>query len=286
MCIDDKTLKAYKSNKSAFSSRLVNGIDFDKKAFRQDRKGRCAFLNQQGFCDLIINLGEKSLCQVCADHPRFRSFFNDRTEMGLGFCCEQATFDVLTFEDKIMPLLIADDGKAESLDFNQTNVLAFRQKVLDVLQDRSISIDDRIERVLKECKASIDDSDFYSIVNRFYNLERLNKSWSRRLELVKKAPFDRTTDKDLELQAEQFLVNAIYRHLWCAEDTVMVRAITITAIISWWLIKAILGLENKGCGFDLDRLVDIVREYSAEVEYSQNNLDKLFNFAYKFIKIG
>ena len=61
-----------------------------------------------------------------------------------------------------------------------------------------------------------------------------------------------------------------------------VRARTIFCVLSWWVIKSVIAQE----GIDgLDGVIDIVRQFSAEIEYSQKNLDKLFSFAYKFIKI-
>lgn len=286
MNIDAKSLNSYKKDSSAFAKRLNDGIDFEKSVFKRNRKGQCAFLNKDGLCDIIINLGEKSLCQVCSDHPRFRSFFSDRIEMGLGFSCEQATKVILTYPNKIEPILINDSGKEKPLDFNQQNILAFRQKVFDIIQDRSHKIDDRINAVLKECRAQICEKDFIKVINRFYNLERLNKSWSKRLDGVRKISFNKTTDEGLSLYAEQFLVNSIYRHLSSAEDTLWVRARTIMVIVSWWLIKAIFDVEKGGANDHLEVLCDVVREYSAEVEYSQENAEKLYNFAYKFIKLS
>ena len=142
MNIDEKTLGDYKNNTSEFSATLKKGIDFKRSRFKANKLGRCAFLNDKNLCDIIINLGEKSLCQVCTDHPRFRSFFNDRVELGLGFCCEQATKIILSYADKIQPILTSDDGKTEQLDFNEKNVLEFRTKALNIIQDREIDIND------------------------------------------------------------------------------------------------------------------------------------------------
>ena len=101
MNIDSESLSVYKKDNSAFSETLKNGINFKKSKFKCDKTKRCAFLNEQGLCEIIINLGEKSLCQVCRDHPRFRSFFDDRIETGLGFSCEEAAKIILSFKDKI-----------------------------------------------------------------------------------------------------------------------------------------------------------------------------------------
>ena len=90
--IDEETLLKYKNRKGKFSRTLRNGINFndDYTYFKLDGKGRCAFLNENNLCDIILNLGEDSLCQICNDHPRFRNYFSDRIEMGLGLCCEEA----------------------------------------------------------------------------------------------------------------------------------------------------------------------------------------------------
>ena len=284
MCIDEQSLVAYKNDTSAFYKVLKKGINFRKSSFKADRKGRCAFLNDKGLCEIIINLGEQSLCQVCRDHPRFKSFFNDRVETGLGFCCEAAAKMILSFEDQITLISIKNDGNQQENDFNQKNILAFREKALSILQNRNAPIDDRIDNLLNECKAGFLEKDFAKVIKRFLNLERLNKTWTKRLKRISKN-FTKTTDANLSLYAEQFLVNSVYRHLSDAEDTMSVRARTIAQVFSWWIIKSIIESEKDEKQELLSLTADVVREFSAEVEYSQNNLDKLFDFAYKFIKL-
>ena len=282
MNIDEQSLCAYKSEKSEFAKVLEKGIDFKKSQFKADKNGRCAFLNDKNLCEIIINLGEQSLCQVCRDHPRFRTFFDDRVETGLGFSCEQACKIILTFNDKIAPVLISDDGKENTLDFNQKNVLEFREKVLDIVQDKSEDINQRIEKVLQLCKANVSDKDFIKVIKTFLKLEKLDKSWAQRLKALKKSTFERQTSNALSHYAEQFLSNSLYRHLYDAEDTMWVRTRTIACVLSWWLIKGMIAQEGIE---SLDGVIDVVRQFSAEVEYSQNNLEKLFAFAYKFIKL-
>ena len=63
--IDNKTLNYYKADNSAFSTTLKKGINFKKSTFKQDKTRRCAFLNDKGLCEIIINLGEEKLCQIC-----------------------------------------------------------------------------------------------------------------------------------------------------------------------------------------------------------------------------
>ena len=282
--IDDKTLSEYKSNQSAFSTTLKNGINFKKSKFKCNKNKRCAFLNDKGLCEIIINMGEKSLCQVCRDHPRFRSFFNDRIETGLGFCCEEATRIILTFKDKIMPTLVSDDANNLDVDFNQKNVLKFREKAIEILQNRKIDINDRINDLLKACNANFIDGDFKKILKTFLSFEKIDKGWTKTLKSLP-ANFSRTTDQNLAHYCEQFLVNSLYRHLSDAEDTMWVRARTIACIFSWWIIKSVICANRKESEDLLELVISVTRAYSAEVEYSMKNLNKLFNFCYKFIRI-
>lgn len=284
MCIDEQSLERYKTEKSDFKCSLQKGINFKKSKFKTDKFKRCAFLNQTGLCEIILNLGEQSLCQVCRDHPRFRSFFSDRIETGLGFCCESASRIILSFEDKILPVLESDDNEQNTLDFNEQNVVDFRQKALDLLQDRTLLIENRIENLLKLCHANFNIQDFKKVIKTYLKLEKVDKNWQKRIKAIKK-PFDSRADKSLSIVCEQFLVNSLYRHLSDAEDTMWVRARTIACVLGWWLINAIIENERTENTSLFEVAVDVVRAYSTEVEYSFKNLQKLFNLAYEFIKI-
>lgn len=284
MNIDSATLDVYKKHTSCFKQRLQSGINFKKSRFKSDKTGRCAFLTDNGLCDIIINLGEQSLCQVCRDHPRFRSYFENSVEMGLGFCCEQATKIILSYEKKIDVVLVSDDGNDLEPTFIQTQILNFRQKALDIIQDRSRDINDRLERLLSLCSASIRVGDFKKITRRLRAFERLEKAWLVRLKKLSKNGFSLKVDASNALYCEQFLVNSIYRHVSDAEDTMAVRNRVLSCIISWFIINGIFEMENQKQ--DVFALVcDVVRAYSAEVEYSQKNLEKLFELSSKFIKL-
>ena len=289
MYIDEKTLSDYKNNCSEFSATLKKGIDFKRSRFKTDKNRSCAFLKETGLCELIINLGEGSLCQICRDHPRFRSVFDDRVETGLGFCCEQATKIILSFEGKIEPLLVGDgNGGVEPSfiepSFIQAQVLKLRQSALDIVQDRSVNINERLSALLKFCNAQVKNSDHKKIIKRFILLERLEKSWGARLKRLKKSSLIAVTNDALAHYCEQFLVNSFYRLIGEAEDVSCARAIVLACVFAWWVINSVCKTEGALNG-DFETVCDIVREYSAEVEYSQENLIKLFNFANRFIKI-
>jgi len=283
--IDKETLDKYITETSPYASSLKMGLDFKKSKFRCDKSKRCAFLNDDGLCEIILNLGEDNLCQICTDHPRFRSYFDDRVELGLGFCCEEATRIILSFTGKIQPVLSCDDGRAQPLGFLQKSVLEFRQRALDIVQDRNLDINCRIEKLINLCNANVCEKDFKAIFKLFLSLERLDNSWGKRLKTPQNAHYRGETPSSFSLYFEQFLANGIYRHLSSAEDTMQVRGIMLGLIFSWWTVMAIIMQELPSSQSEFSTVVDVVRAFSSEVEYSQKNLNKLFSFASKFIEI-
>ena len=56
--------------------------------FRLDQEERCPFLQKSGLCRIICELGEESLCDICALHPRFYGSLGEWEFCGLGLSCE------------------------------------------------------------------------------------------------------------------------------------------------------------------------------------------------------
>ena len=96
--VDEEALTRYDRVGGELGERLKAFIDreADPPCFVLTHDERCPFLNQNGLCDLITELGEDSLCHICADHPRFRNILPDRVELGLGLCCEAAARLILS----------------------------------------------------------------------------------------------------------------------------------------------------------------------------------------------
>ena len=71
--VDSRTAAYYESVSGDFGERLRKNIS--DGCFVLDRDERCPFLNERGLCDIIIELGEDKLCQICSDHPRYFEWF-------------------------------------------------------------------------------------------------------------------------------------------------------------------------------------------------------------------
>ena len=105
--IDDESLKKFRAHDDILAHIDVEGTPH----FRLDEREKCPFLNGDNLCDMILRHGEDILCQICRDHPRFRSYWADRTEIGLGLVCEEAGRLILGRREPMKLEVISDDGE-------------------------------------------------------------------------------------------------------------------------------------------------------------------------------
>ena len=82
-------------------------------------------------CELILKLGEESLCEICREHPRFRNFFAGREEVGLGLCCEEAARLLMTQTEKVKLLCEGESGEA---DAEEARNFALREQLFAAAQ--------------------------------------------------------------------------------------------------------------------------------------------------------
>lgn len=277
--IDEDSLKIYDGVKGPFGKRLNASIErTDEGAYFRLAEGeRCPFLNDAGLCDLIIEMGENSLCQICADHPRFRNFFSDRTEIGLGLCCEAAGKIILSRQEKTSLVILEDDGKVEEMWEDEAEILEMRRTAMDILQNREKSLDERLEEMMGFCGVKAPMLSWRQLADRFMKLERLDSAWEKYICMLE----DGDTPKMLsgpewEIAFEQLAVYFLYRHFAGAAEDGDIAGRTGFAALSVRVIRRICqvcaGMRDV---FGIDDLVEIARMYSSETEYSDENMDAL-----------
>lgn len=83
--------------------------DADGAHFRLTPEERCPHLRADGLCEIICQLGEDALCDICALHPRFFTALGEHEIQGLGLSCE-AVCDLLLRSDA--PLCLVDETGA------------------------------------------------------------------------------------------------------------------------------------------------------------------------------
>lgn len=95
----------------------------------------CPFLRKDGLCEMIVKYGEQMLCQTCTDHPRFRNYWEDRVELGLGLVCEEAARLILTRQKPMELVALSDDGDMQKQPEDETWLMDIRNKLLDDIKE-------------------------------------------------------------------------------------------------------------------------------------------------------
>ena len=122
--IDDETLEKYNAVSGDFGdilrANIIKSPD-GSNCFKLKEKERCAFLNENNLCDIIINCGENALCDICREHPRFYEWFPGVTECGLGLSCEEVCRIIL---ENNAPLTFSEYNDGEKIQLTDKNDIA------------------------------------------------------------------------------------------------------------------------------------------------------------------
>ena len=254
--IDEETMDLYNSLDGKFAERIRNSITGEIPHFVLDKDERCPFLNKNGLCDIICELGDGAICDICYLHPRFTNFYEDFTETGLGLCCEEAARIILTEEEKFsLPL----PSQVENCEFFKE-----REEAFGILQNRDATVLERFKNLAKRynLKFEFSNEELY----KFYmSLERLDKDWEIELEKLKNAEGEAIFEReDLQILFEQLACYFIFRHFENGASF---------ALLSCWVLGAIFSSCET-----LEQILDVVRMYSSEIEYSEENVEKVRDF--------
>ncbi|MEE1013905.1 MAG: flagellin lysine-N-methylase [Clostridia bacterium] len=281
--IDPETYRAYQGVPGAFGDRLRQGMaqGEDGAHFCLIKGERCPFLNQRNLCDIILQLGEDALCQICTDHPRFRNFFSDREELGLGLCCEAAASLILTRQKKTEFLPLHTD--AEELSEPEENAFfSLRDHIYEILQNRTQAVAARMTHLAEVYELSLPDLTFAQWAEVFWQLEHLSPTWTDRLAELKNlngilpglfsAPH-------WEIAWEQLLVYFVHRHLAEGLYDGRLRPRLGFALLSVTLLQGLCAAHAQNHGsVTPEDLAELARQYSSEVEYSEGNMETLLEF--------
>ncbi len=179
--VDKESYKYYMSIKSEFSQKLHNGIlkNEDEYSFKLEKNKRCVFLNKNNLCEIICNLGENSLCQICRDHPRYYNFYNNVQENGLGLACEEVCRIILTEKS---PINFIDTSTNKICNIYSTDdiylnfLLAVREIIINTLHNRNFHITARLAVLAHLCDtvqqlsdSSYTDLQLYNSINELAN---------------------------------------------------------------------------------------------------------------------
>lgn len=287
--IDADTNDYYSAVTGDFGKRLSDNIR--DGSFILAENERCPFLNSRNLCDIFTTLGEEHLCQICTDHPRFFEWFGSVKEGGLGLCCEAAARLILSEDFTLTETEISEipDDDYELYPF----LFSARKLIIENLQ--STPIDSAINKMLDfadELQYRLDTEDYTlppienfvapvspdisEIMRVFAELEPIDESWKPYIKNCADAP---DMPLDFILQNQEYLrriaVYYIYRFfLKGIFDGDVLSKIKLSAVCTWFIAR-LWHCESLKRELSFEDMVQIAKNFSKEVEYSEENLDTL-----------
>ena len=279
--IDSETMSFYETVEGELGERMKKGIEkdgFGVHHFVLDREERCPFLNKTGLCDIYTELGEESLCQICYDHPRFRDFYEDRTEIGLGLSCEAVGKLIFEREEKTALVVLDDDGIEEKVSEKTKEMYILRDKVFSAVQNREKGIPERIADMLSLIGEGYTPKSFEEQYELYSSLEKLSEE---RDEIYKKILTLCEDDvkevfEEKETALEQLLHYFVFRHMADGVDDGKYKERLLFCADSTYFVASLCAAVKKEKGkLTLDDLVECARLFSSEIEYSDLNMEEL-----------
>ena len=263
--IDDESFRRFQNISGQLGEKLRRSISVEPSAhFILQEDESCPFLRKDGLCEMILALGEDSLCDICTEHPRFYNSYPERFEMGLGACCEEAA-RLITEGKESVRLLCESDEESER---NTPAIFVLRDELFQRLSVASLSLPHRIRSAASLFDLSFGNFNAAETVAFYDTLERMDEEWTDCLKLL-----EAFNDFDVLYQAldtiryERITEYFLYRHFAEAVDEEDAAARFAFAILSTEII----------CALELSGHADALRLYSSEIEYSDENVDLILD---------
>lgn len=178
-------------------------------------------------------------------------------------------------------LVVTGEGE---LDEEETALLTLRDRLFTLAQNREEPIERRIEQILSACGAHVPDVPLAQWAEFYLSLERMDEVWTGILEALREHADELPLDdfaahmKGRETEYEQLLIYFLYRHVPTALDDGDVSSKAAFAVLSVRLLFSLGALHLLLRGeFTVEDQIELCRLYSAEVEYSDDNMDALFD---------
>ena len=310
--VDDETVSYYKSLPLPLRDEILAGLAANEEGVYTicPVNGQCPFLTESGLCSLVIQLGEEHIGDICTLHPRYREWFPGRIEIGVGLCCEEAARLILSdsapaeFETYLTDADADDDDGEEAPLY--LPLLDLRDRLFDLLQDRSLPLRQRMANALRLTAAvqgvvnrgevptqdiapsdlAAEPADWKTVlaaaVAVHREMEVLEEDWADSVAglashldgLDWRGFLDALGERVYEY--EHLSVYLVFRYFLKAvydEDALT----KIKQMILMVLVMAALGVRQwqKTGRFSLADQIEVCRQYSKEVEYSDDNMEAL-----------
>lgn len=278
--VDDVSADRFRAMEDAMGKRLQQSlltVDGETQ-LRRHPNGRCVLLNDQNLCDLYALYGEGALCRTCRLHPRFVADYGARREVMPGLSCPAWIETYLLDEEKVTFVTEETDDPIGYTDIDAALFFKLhraRTAALDMLQDRSLTINDRLRRLLtlaEELDGGVETDCPQEAILPAYRkklsaLEILTPQWRDLLRQKGGTPYP---EAELSPLLEKVLVYDVFRFF--------LRGVYDGCALPWakYAVFHALVLRNlsRHCASKTE-LCEVIRLYSKEIEHNAENLESL-----------
>ena len=150
--IDDESLEKYRNYAGEYRQTLHRNIQWEEGVFGHNRKGKCAFLRDDGLCDMYKHMGKDSLCTTCREYPRHTEEFENIREISLSLSCPEVARILMQKTEPVTFVCEEDDEEEVFEDYDYflfSNLEDIREEILKITQNREESLKARIRKVLQ-----------------------------------------------------------------------------------------------------------------------------------------
>lgn len=308
--IDKKSLERYEAVGGSFGNKLRKNISKQGTPhFILGENRRCPFLNGKNLCEMYIALGEESLCNICTDHPRYFEWFNRVKEGGVGMCCEAAAELILTSRENFS-FCEMEVPEEEGCDCDEeffSYLFTVRAKIIDFFQRREISLKDRLCSVVEyalrlqekydrfefdipdiERKSCCGDPaknreflSFFAGLESMEQSELFGGAFSDYPDIVKASTEFFEEFPEAYGYLEKAAVYFVWRHLLKSVFEGEFYSKVAFSVLSTCVTGILFVYSYMETGiFNIESAVRCCVYYSKEIEYSEENLNQIFDAFY------
>lgn len=305
--IDSESVERYKHCGGDLGRRLAENITVSEDgthSFILGENERCPFLNSRNLCDIYAELGEDALCNICADHPRFRSFLSDRTEVGLGLCCEAAAEIILSRRG----IFFFENPEKPSLDSFENALLNIRREAFLIVSEEG-DVFENLGRLLKFSEAAqlaLDNGEAVSaesiydgeipflkggrlaenVLEILGKMESISPEWDNMLAEIVSGNYETSFPKgvcfDINEELKQAAQYFIFRHFPEALDDGDVLSKAYFAAFGCVVIYVMEGVYFRKNGeISFTDRINAAKLFSKQAEYSEENMEMFFEWVWE-----
>lgn len=242
---------------------------------------RCPFLQNDGLCKIILEHSEDMLCDICREHPRFYEWYGEYKDAGVGLCCEEAVRLLLESEkaleyETVETQEISDDDTPEDIC---KSVFELRKSLFSIINDRSLTLSDRIERCFS--KIGVKDVDAPCSADAFLaecveiakEMSPFDELWGKYILSLEALDFQEVKERinkvlsENQIRYEKSLSYFVFRHF--------IKACFDGDLLAHFKLAVIMLIFELLIDCVNDDLLFNTRYLSKQVEYSEENIDAL-----------